>query len=137
MGFPLRSGSGRRTRRVRLRSSYLVRGRSVKMGGNHDGDQPMTPGERWTVFFFTTLLIVLFAAETFTNYQPVKLGGLLFVVFWMPLMVLHEFGHAAVAWLLGWRVRQVVLGMGKLLGSFSIGRTPVEVRLILTTGFVV
>jgi hypothetical protein len=107
------------------------------MPGKHDGDQPLTPGERWTMIFFVVLLLALFAGETFTNYRPVKLAGLLFVVFWMPLMVLHEFGHSLMAWLLGWRVKQIVLGMGKLLGTFHIGRTPVEVRLILTSGFMV
>lgn len=100
-------------------------------------DKPTTPGERWTMLFFLAVILGLFAAETFTNFQPAKLAGLLIVVFWMPLLVLHEFGHAAMAWLLGWRVRRIVLGIGKLLAFWRIGRTPVELRLVLTTGYMI
>lgn len=106
------------------------------MRRNHNDDPPMTPGERWTALIFLVVFLGLFAGETFTNFQPVKLAGLLIAVFWMPLMILHEFGHALMAWLLGWRVVQGVLGMGKLLGTFHVNGTPFEVRLILTTGFV-
>jgi hypothetical protein len=104
---------------------------------NKQDEQPMTTGELWTALFFLAIVLGLFVAETVYNFHPYKVVGLLFVLFWMPLMILHEFGHATVAWLLGWRVRAIVLGMGKLLTTFRIGRTPVEVRLVLTTGFVV
>jgi hypothetical protein len=107
------------------------------MSGNPNPEQPLTPGERWTMIFFLLVIVGLFVAETFSNFQPAKLIGLLIVVFWMPLLILHEFGHAAMAWLLGWRVRRVVLGMGRLVSFFRVGQTPVELRLVLTTGYVI
>ncbi len=100
-------------------------------------DRPLTPGERWTAIFFLVVILGLFVAETFTNFQPAKLAGLLIVVFWMPLLILHEFGHAVAAWLLGWRVRRIVLGMGQLLACFHVGKTPVDLRLVLTTGYMI
>jgi hypothetical protein len=49
---------------------------------------------------------------------------------------LHEAGHAVAAALLGWRVGRVVIGMGRPLGRFHIGRTLVEIRLFPVEGFV-
>jgi hypothetical protein len=100
-------------------------------------DPPLTPADRWTVGFFLLVLFGLFVAEAVTNYHPAKLAGLLIVAFWVPLLTLQELGHAAAAWLLGWRVRRFVLGIGKLLAFWHLGRTPVELRLVLTTGYVV
>src|SRR5262249_32562603 len=57
-------------------------------------------------------------------------------LFWIPLLALHECGHAFVASLLGWRVETIVIGMGRVLFQFRMGRTNVEVRLIPVEGFV-
>jgi hypothetical protein len=91
----------------------------------------------WAYGLFLALLLGLFAAEVFSNYQPVKLSALLIAAFWVPLLGLHEAGHAVVAWLLGWRVGQVVIGMGPPISRFRVGGTPVEVRLAPVEGFVV
>jgi hypothetical protein len=99
--------------------------------------KPLTPGERWGYGIFFVVLLGLFAAEVFTNYQPGKLGALLVVLFWPPLLVLHESGHAVVAVLLGWRVRRVVIGMGRVVARFRVGRTRVEIRLAPVEGFMV
>ena len=96
-----------------------------------------TPGQSWFYLLFLLLLIGLFAAEVFVNYQPVKLTALLVVLFWIPLLVLHEAGHAVVAALLGWRVHRVVLGMGRTLWRFRVRGVPVEVRAFPVEGFVV
>ena len=97
---------------------------------------PMTQAERWLYAAFLIGILGLFAAEVFTNYEPIKLRALLFVVFWVPLLVLHEAGHAAMAALVGWRVGFVVIGMGRTLGRFRIGQTIVEIRMIPVEGFV-
>ncbi len=91
----------------------------------------------WAYGLFLALILGLLAAEVFTNYQPVKLSGLLIAAFWVPLLAIHEAGHAVVSWLLGWRVVLVVIGMGNPISRFRIGRTPIEIRLAPVEGFVV
>jgi membrane-associated protease RseP (regulator of RpoE activity) len=92
--------------------------------------------EQWAYGLFLVVLLGLFAAEVFSNYQPVKLSAFLIVAFWIPLLVLHEAGHAVVAWLLGWRVGRIVIGMGKPISRFPLGRTRVEIRIAPVEGFV-
>jgi hypothetical protein len=97
---------------------------------------PLTPGERWVYAIFLTIILGFFAAEVFVNYEPMKLTALLILFFWVPLLVLHEAGHAVVAALLGWRVARVVIGMGRPLARFRVRGTPVEIRLLPLEGFV-
>lgn len=85
---------------------------------------------------FITAFVGLFAAEIYHDFSPAKLSILLIVLFWIPLLALHEAGHAAVAWLLGWYVGQIVVGMEKAIGRFRVGTANIEVRLIPVEGFV-
>jgi hypothetical protein len=97
---------------------------------------PSTRSE-WII---TILLVGIFlgflAAEIFQNFTPVKLMGLLVCLFWIPLLAIHEAGHAIAAYLLGWRVREVVIGVAKKIGQFRVGRARVEIRIIPVEGFV-
>src|SRR5262249_21579362 len=97
---------------------------------------PFTPGERHFVVLFATLVLWLFVAEIVRYYQPVKLTTLLFLLIWIPLLALHEAGHAVMAALLGWYVGRVVIGVGRLLATFRVGTAVVEVRLLPLEGFV-
>lgn len=97
---------------------------------------PLTPDERWFVGLFVALLVGLLAAEIYHDFQPVKLSALLVVLFWIPLLALHELGHALAAALLNWHVGQVVIGMGRVLSSFRIRTTVIEIRLLPVEGFV-
>ncbi len=97
---------------------------------------PLTRSEYWICALFLALVLGLFAAEVVIDYSPGKLAGLLITLFWFPLLVLHETGHALAAALLGWHVGLVVIGMGRNLTSFRVGRTLVIVRLIPAEGFV-
>jgi hypothetical protein len=97
---------------------------------------PLTSEEFWTSLVFLLVLLGLFVAEICVNYHPAKLTALFVVLAWVPLLVLHEGGHALVAVLLGWRVHAVVLGMGRPLTRFHVGRTPVEIRAFPIGGFV-
>jgi hypothetical protein len=97
---------------------------------------PLTPQERWTFAIFFVVVLGLFGAEICYHYQPVKLSALLIVLFWIPLLALHEAGHAVVAYLLGWYVGQLVIGMGRTVGCFRVGTVVVEVRLFPVEGFV-
>jgi len=74
--------------------------------------------------------------EIITNFEPKKLGALLFVVFWIPLLFIHEFGHALMAKILNWKVKRVVLGVGKIMMVTRLFNAPVEIRSIPLEGFV-
>ena len=71
-----------------------------------------------------------------TNFEPRKLGALLFVVFWVPLLFIHEFGHAMMAKLLGWRVQRIVIGIGKSVFNTRFLSAPMDIRSIPLEGFV-
>jgi membrane-associated protease RseP (regulator of RpoE activity) len=97
---------------------------------------PLTTEEFWTSLIFLLVLVGLFAAEICVNYHPAKLTALFVILAWVPLLAVHEAGHALVAVLLGWRVHAVVIGMGRPLARFRVGRTPVEIRMVPVEGFV-
>jgi membrane-associated protease RseP (regulator of RpoE activity) len=97
---------------------------------------PLNRQELWTCIILVLVLLGLFAAEIYHNFEPVKLAALLVVLFWVPLLAVHEAGHALVAALTGWHVGQVVIGMGRTAGQFKIGSAVVEVRLLPLEGFV-
>lgn len=98
--------------------------------------KPATTSEKWLVVIFCLIGLSLFGAEIFTDYEPKKLSALLFIVFWAPLLVIHEMGHAIMAKLLGWRVKRIVLGVGKVIAGGQLFNAPVEVRAMLLEGFV-
>jgi hypothetical protein len=97
---------------------------------------PLTSGERGFVVLFATLVLGLFVAEIARDYQPVKLTVLLILLIWIPLLALHEAGHALMAALLGWYVGRVVIGVGRLLAKFRVGTAVVEIRLLPLERFV-
>ncbi len=101
-----------------------------------DSDRPLSPQERWIAGIFLAVVLGLFLLEIWHDYQPVKLSALLVLLFWMPLLALHECGHAVAAALLHWRVQKVVIGLGRLVATFRIRDTPVEIRLLPIEGFV-
>jgi hypothetical protein len=97
---------------------------------------PQTPTEWVILSAFLLLILGLFVAEICDDYHPAKLAILLVVVFWIPLLALHEGGHAVAAALLGWRVGRVVVGVGKAVARFRLGTAAVEVRVVPVEGFV-
>lgn len=92
--------------------------------------------EQITYLVFVTLVLVLFAAEVARDFEPVKLGALFCVLMWVPLLLVHEAGHALVARWFGCHVEHISLGFGRSLGSFQLGATTVAVRAIPIEGFV-
>lgn len=96
----------------------------------------LSRADRLACILFVVLLLGLFVADLLHNYAPVKLTALFIFLFWMPLMVVHEAGHAVMAAVLNWRVLGVVLGAGPILGRWTVGGVPVQVRLIPFEGFV-
>lgn len=104
---------------------------------NREQDQhPTTTGEKVFVLVTGFVFIFMITMEILINYEPKKLSALLFIIFWMPLLVIHEFGHALMAKVLGWKVQRVVLGVGKVLMQGRWFNAPVEFRTIPLEGFV-
>ena len=98
--------------------------------------RPLSPGELWGGIGLAALLFGLFIADTLLPFEPRKLAFPLVLLFWAPALVVHECGHALVAKLVGWRVTQMVLGMGPELVRFRVGETQVVVRALLAEGYV-
>ena len=68
---------------------------------------PKGEGERQFLWFFCVLVFGLFLADLIDGYTNVKLGALFFLLWWVPLLILHELGHALVAGLFKWRVHEI------------------------------
>ena len=98
--------------------------------------EPVSKAEKIFLVLISLVFLFMMSMEVVTNYEPKKLGALLFVLFWIPLLVIHEFGHAIMAKLLGWKVKRIVLGFGKVLGQSRLLGAPIEIRTIPLEGFV-
>jgi len=97
---------------------------------------PMNRNERRAVATIALILVSLFTAELLSHYTPVKASMLFVLLFWGPLLVLHEAAHALVARWLGWGVQEVVIGFGKELYRFRIGSTLVRIRMVPIEGYI-
>lgn len=97
---------------------------------------PASTAEKIFVLVISLIFLFMMTMEIMTNFEPKKLGALLFVVFWIPLLFIHEFGHALMAKILNWKVKRVVLGVGKIMTVTRLFNAPVEIRSIPLEGFV-
>lgn len=97
---------------------------------------PQTPGEKLFMRLLVMAMACFLLVELVQNFSPVKLSVLFFFVFWCPLLLLHEAGHALMAAGLGWSVEQIVIGMGEPLKQFKLGAVAVELRMLPIEGFV-
>jgi hypothetical protein len=97
---------------------------------------PSTLSEWIILGLFVAIFVGFFLLEIFSDFTPAKLSILLVILFWIPLLALHEAGHAMMAALLGWRVKQIVIGTAATLGRFRLGCAKVELRLLPIEGFV-
>ncbi len=83
-----------------------------------------------------SIITLLIAASIFEDFSPKGLSVLFFFLFWMPMLVLHEIGHALMARLLGWRVHEIVIGFGRTLWQGRIGATTIKIKLAPIEGYV-
>ncbi len=102
----------------------------------HKDKEPTSKAEKVFVLVISIVFLFMMMMEVITNFEPKKLGALLFVVFWIPLLFIHEFGHAIVAKTLGWHVKRTVIGFGKVLYKTTLLGAPMEIRSIPLEGFV-
>ena len=98
--------------------------------------EPTSRAEKIFVIVISLAFLFMMTMEVMTDFEPKKLGALLFVIFWIPLLFIHEFGHAIMAKILGWRVERIVIGFGKVLTKIKLMNAPMEIRTIPLEGFV-
>lgn len=96
---------------------------------------PATSGERTGYVLFSLLISFFFILEIFDNYEPKRLSAVAFLLAWMPLTFLHEFGHAVLARLVGWEVKEFVVGFGRIVKEFHFRGTKVEFRMVPISGY--
>ena len=89
---------------------------------------PVSSGERTFVVVISLAFVGLIAADLAQSFSPNKLGVLFVLLFWVPLLILHELAHALAARSVGWRVSEIVIGFGRELLRFQIGDTRVGDR---------
>ncbi len=97
---------------------------------------PSTRGEKITYYVFLVLMFVGFGLDLLTNFEPKKMAAVVFIVAWIPLIFLHEFGHALVSKLVGWEVKEFVVGYGKVIKEFQYKETKVEFRMMPIGGYI-
>ena len=98
--------------------------------------EPASKAEKIFLIVISIVFMFMMTMEISSNFEPKKLGALLFVLFWIPLLFIHEFGHALMARSLGWQVKRIVLGIGKVIMVTRLFNAPVEIRSIPLEGFV-
>jgi hypothetical protein len=92
--------------------------------------------ERRVLIGFVLVVFGLLTAEVVRDFTPIKLSVLVFVLAWLPLVAVHELGHALAAWMCGWRVGGIAIGQGRPLASFRVRGVPVRVGRLPLGGFV-
>ncbi len=85
--------------------------------------------------FIILIVFGLFAGEIARDFTPPKLAAGFVVIAWVPLLVIHELGHAVAARLLGGHVAGVVIGFGRQRWSGRVGGIEFEWRSIPIEGF--
>ena len=96
----------------------------------------MTKTETWVTLGVSIAFTLMVALAIFEEFSIGRLGVVLFFVFWVPMLVLHELGHAVMARALGWKVREIVIGFGRTLWQWRLGETHIKVKLAPIEGYV-
>lgn len=108
----------------------------MRIDQRHHDVRPADRTETVIVYALSFIFLGGLVAELLSNYEPRKLAAVLFVLWWMPLVLWHEWGHALMARLLGWRVGHTVIGFGKVVYRGQLLGAPLEIRRFPIEGFV-
>jgi hypothetical protein len=100
------------------------------------GRRPMTDSETRISAVIGLVITLFFLFAVFEEYSTRKLSVVFFILFWIPMLVVHEAGHALAAKALGWRVREIVIGFGRTLWKWELGETRIKVKLAPVEGYV-
>ena len=98
--------------------------------------EPSTRGDKITDWVFMLLMFVGFGLDLLTNFEPKKMAAVVFIVAWIPLTFVHEFGHAIVSKMVGWEVKEFVVGYGKVIKEFQYKETKVQLRMMPIGGYI-
>lgn len=96
----------------------------------------LSRGEKWTFALILLVMLGMFGADIAIHFTTAKLSALFILVFWFPLLVTHEFGHAIAARLLGWHVGRITLGFGRRWARLDSSTCFIEIRSFPVTGFI-
>ncbi|MDH4125182.1 MAG: site-2 protease family protein [Gammaproteobacteria bacterium] len=101
------------------------------------GRRPLTISESRIAAIAGTLFALMILIAVFEEFSAPRLSLAFIILFWAPLLVLHELGHALAARLLGWQVREIVIGFGQELWRWQSGATQLRIKLLPLEGYVV
>lgn len=97
---------------------------------------PLKPFEVIMITLLSVVFLFMMSMEILTDFSPRKLSVLLFLISWIPLLFIHEFGHAIMAKITGWKINRISIGFGpRLVKTHALG-VPMEIRAIPLEGFV-
>jgi len=99
------------------------------------GRRPPTRSETLVSVGIGVAFTLMVGAAILDQFTLRKLSVLLFFFFWVPLLVLHELGHALMARAVGWRVREIVIGFGRTLWEGTLGETRIRIKLAPIEGY--
>lgn len=97
---------------------------------------PQTPNEWGVLVIFSFFFALFIFLELAQDFSVAKLSVPFFLISWVILLVLHEFGHALMAKMLGWQILLVSIGHGLVRARLAVFDTPVEFRTLPLSGFV-
>lgn len=104
-----------------------------------DGKTPDRPPRNRTEIATLAMFGLFFGgmllADLLEDFSVFKLSIPVFIISWVVLLVIHEFGHALMAKALGWRVELVSIGTGKIIARKRILGMPTEFRAVPLSGF--
>lgn len=96
----------------------------------------MTPTEARISAIVGTVFSLLILLAVFEEYSIARLSLVFLVLFWIPMLVVHELGHALMARALGWHVHEIVIGFGGTIWEGSVGDTRLRIKLAPVEGYV-
>ena len=100
------------------------------------GRRPLTVTETRISVAIGAVITLFFLVAVFEEFSTRRLSVIFFILFWIPMLAVHELGHAVAAKALGWRVREIVIGFGRTLWKWQVGETRIKVKLAPVEGYV-
>ena len=109
---------------------------SAFLQGKPPNRAPETKNEWGIVIILSFFFLLFIVADLVQDFSLVKLSAPFFLISWIPLLIIHELGHALMARMLGWRVELISIGIGKVRSRKTFLGMPIEFRTIPIAGFV-
>jgi hypothetical protein len=108
----------------------------MRIKPHHHNAKPVDRSETLLVFVLALVFLGGLSAELLQGNEPRKIATVFFLAWWLPLVLVHEVGHALMAHLFDWKIARTVIGFGKVLYRGQLFNAPLELRLFPIEGFV-